>query len=236
MKTDCLPLSAARIQDGLSPENIDFTVVVLPETDSTNAEAARRIESPLKRTLILADRQTAGRGRLGRSFHSPKGGLYMTALLPFTPRPVTLAAGVAVCEAVEAICGQRAEVKWVNDVYANGKKVCGILTESTALRYLAVGIGVNLSTVAFPPDLTRAGSVGSVDRNRLAPEILNRLTWWIDRDDLIEQYRRRCFTIGQTVSYTLNGLERTARALDIDDAGGLILDNGEVLTTGGLNN
>lgn len=230
------PLSATQIRACLSAGNADFEVVVLPETDSTNVQAARLCTTPFTRKLVLAERQTAGRGRLGRSFYSPQGGLYMTALLPFSLKPVTIAAGVAVAEAIEAVSGQTAAVKWVNDVYMFGKKVCGILAEAVAGKYIAVGIGVNLSAESFPAELERAGGIGQVDRNRLAAEIVNRLTVYIDRPDIVDAYRARCFTVGQTVSYTLHGVTFTAEAVGIDEHGGLILSNGEVLTTGGLNN
>lgn len=227
--------NARAIRALLNEENADFKVTVVEEADSTNLEAGRRFVRG-KRQLIVAVRQTAGRGRIGRSFHSPEGGLYMTVLIPFTRLPVTVAAGVAVGRAVEERTGKITGLKWVNDVYVADKKVCGILAESVYPRYIAVGIGINLSTECFPANLERAGGIGETDINALAAAVVNQFTAVLPREDLMELYRAKCFTVGREVVYTLNGAQHTARALGIDEGGGLILDNGEVLTTGGLSN
>ena len=141
------------------------------EIDSTNNEARRllndRTVAELDGTVITAEYQTAGRGRVeGRQFYSPSGtGLYTSLILRptdslITPDLVTPAAGVAVCRTIEKLSGRKALIKWVNDVYLDGKKVCGILTEGTLspegrIDALIVGIGVNVREPAdgFPPEL-----------------------------------------------------------------------------------
>ena len=125
-------------------------------------------------TLVLTGHQSAGRGRLGRTFESPAGkGVYLSVVLrPALPaagaQTATIGAAVAVCRAVKALCGRELSIKWVNDLYEQGKKVCGILTEagtdleSGQLEWLVVGIGLNLTSTAadWPPELARkAGSL-----------------------------------------------------------------------------
>lgn len=143
--------------------------------ESTNRTAKLlALEGAAHGTLVLAGGQTAGRGRLGRSFASPAGkGVYCSVVLrPPLPaanaQTATIGAAVAVCRAVQTLCGLELAIKWVNDLYYKGKKVCGILTEagtdleSGQLEWLVVGIGLNLTATAedFPPELTaKAGSL-----------------------------------------------------------------------------
>lgn len=206
-------------------------------------------------TVIIADRQTAGKGRYGRSFHSPPNhGLYMSVVLESarfhlsTPTLITAYAAVAVCEAIETISRKPPRIKWVNDIYIDGKKVCGILTETVLgaaggdPRWLVAGIGVNFSTPAeaFPEELQQiAGSIfpagyPTATRNRLAAEIINRMLIpgnLYDEKAMLEKYRRRMFILGETVS--IRGLGETfeAVALDIDDLGRLLvkIKSGELL-------
>lgn len=154
-------------------------VTVLEETDSTNNEMKRRLQtgSETLPQILLACRQTAGRGRMGRSFFSPKGGgMYLTVAMPIPAFSqyslLTAAAGAAVYLAVEKLTGRRAHIKWVNDVYLDGKKICGILAESVAdtqskITGVIVGIGVNTSA-EFPEDLRQKAGVVDCDENRLA--------------------------------------------------------------------
>ncbi|MBE0601466.1 MAG: biotin--[acetyl-CoA-carboxylase] ligase, partial [Firmicutes bacterium] len=112
-------------------------VYVYDTVDSTLSEAKRRYADGERRFLIAADAQTAGRGRRGRQFFSPKGtGLYLTLALPLScaveaAPSITAYAAVCVCRAIETLAGQQARIKWVNDVFIDGKKVCGILTEAS---------------------------------------------------------------------------------------------------------
>ena len=141
--------------------NQKLPVIVFNSTDSTNTQARRILSSKhSERMLIVANEQTNGRGRLGRSFYSPADtGIYMTYSF-YTEKTcnniarITTAASVAVAKALNC----DAKIKWVNDLYCNDRKICGILTESFSSAmgkglYVLVGIGVNLTTESFPDDI-----------------------------------------------------------------------------------
>lgn len=207
--------------------------------DSTSNEA-RRLAEKARSTprLIIARAQSAGRGRLGRSFYSPSGtGLYMTALFGASERPsdnvmLTTAAAVAVAMAIDSLCRVRTEIKWVNDIYLGTKKICGILCESFECgseRYVSVGIGINLYTEEFPPELS-----GVADSLRprpnieydLAAEIFTRLySFWRDMptEEIIEYYRERSLVLGKRIMYAENGERYRASAVDIDRYGRLLV-------------
>lgn len=202
---------------------------------STNAvalEAARAGEA--EGLIVVAEKQTAGRGRRGRSFFSPAGsGLYMSLLLRPTIAPeravlLTAAAATAVCGALEAVCGVSASIKWVNDVLVDGKKVCGILVESAAgpdgLEYAVVGIGVNLAEPegGFPEELRGiAGAVsgGAERRGELVSEILARLMRLyaaIERGEGVEGYAERVTPPGTRVTVLAPDGAREATVLGTD--------------------
>lgn len=192
-------LSASGIRRFL-PAGTPLALTVRKRVDSTNAEALRRaVDGDAEGAVIVAEEQTAGRGRRGRAFFSPAGtGIYLSILLrPELPAErahlLTCAAAVAVAEAIEACTGMDASIKWVNDVYCRGKKVAGILTEGSfdveggVLEHAVVGVGVNVRPphAGFPAEISeRAGSVLPADdalqhasavRCRLVAEILTRL-------------------------------------------------------------
>lgn len=188
---------------------------------------------------IIAREQSAGRGRMGRSFHSPNGGLYMSLVL----RPdihatealtVTTTAALAVCRAIDTLLGVRCGIKWVNDVYLNGKKVCGILTESAVrpdgmLDFTVLGIGVNLVEPpgGFPEDIkARAGALFKLlpknADNILAAGIINEfMALWQSRNAAgnISEYRERSILIGREVDVmrTADGEGVPATVIGIDD-------------------
>ena len=213
---------------------------VLEEVTSTNTVCKELAEqgSP-EGTVVIARRQTAGKGRLGRSFASPAGtGLYMSILLrpQFSAEEslsITTAAAAAVAGAVEAVTGKCAMIKWVNDVYLDGYKICGILTEGSAdfetggLRYAVLGIGVNIQVPegGFPEELRDiAGALYERDAPPetgavLAAEILNRFFGFYqnltDRPFLPE-YRRRSLLTGRQVTLTIGSRKQTGTVLGID--------------------
>ncbi len=224
-------------------------VYAFDTVDSTNTVAKRMIgEGALLPFVICADSQSAGRGRLGRSFYSPRGtGLYMSIAFEAEADmadevTVTSAAAVAVCQAIDELCQTDCKIKWVNDIYLYGKKVCGILTEAmTAANrvYIIVGIGINCTTELFPEKIReRAGSVGISDREALAALVAEKL--FFQRRHLKErlwlsEYRRRSLVLGEKINYTENGKVKQAVAAAIDDNGGLVItENGteRVLSTG----
>ena len=212
-------------------------VQALAETDSTNLRLkewyrAGQIAPPY---LLTADSQTAGRGRLGRRFISPPGsGLYMSLLASPPPDTdcglITILAAVAVCRAVEEASGLRPKIKWVNDLFVRGKKVCGILAEGLS-GPVVIGIGVNLRTPSggFPPE---AGPAGALDADVEASLLAGRIARYIldglenpGDPAIIEAYRQRMPLIGQTVHFTQNGQEKTARVTGVAPDGGLMIED-----------
>ena len=195
-------------------------------------------------TLVLTAHQSAGRGRLGRTFESPAGkGVYCSVLLrPNVPaasaQTATISAAVAVCRAVHDLCGLELAIKWVNDVYYQGKKVCGILTEagtdleSGRLEWLVVGIGLNLTATPadWPPELARkAGSLypggpSPVSRAALAGAIARELLALCPGFDCLDEYRARCFVPGHWVTVCAEAETYAARAIAIDDEGRLVVE------------
>lgn len=224
----------------------DLGVEALPQVDSTNLrlkEAVRRgsIRPPW---FLAADSQTAGRGRLGRGFVSPEGGLYMSLLLPWQPgrdpAAITLLSAVSVCLAIEEETALRPWIKWVNDVFVDQRKVCGILAEAGE-NWVITGIGVNLRTPSggFPPEAGAAGALDvPADKNRLAARIANLILSGTARPDpegVLAQYRERMFLTGKMIRYTQAGAEKTALVLGVANDGGLLIrDEGgdRVLHTG----
>lgn len=222
------------------------------ELDSTNNYLKAQPDAP-DGTVAIADSQTAGRGRMDRSFQSPRGkGVYLTALLrpnlpPERLLPVTAMAGVAVCDAVEELCGVRPGLKWPNDPVLGGKKLCGILTELSLegetgrVQHLVLGIGVNVGQRAedFSPEVAEMATSLSIALGRsvsrpalAAAEIraLDRLYARLLAGDLtadLEAYRRSCVNLGKTVQLiSPDGARETARALDIDRDFSLVVRTG----------
>ena len=213
---------------------------VLPCTDSTNSLVRQRAVGGAEEGLVVvANQQTQGRGRLGRSFFSPPdSGIYLSLLLrpkelpPEQAVKLTTMAAVAACEAIEAVSGKRAEIKWVNDIFLHGKKVCGILTEggysleTGLLDYVIPGIGFNVyePQAGFPEELENiAGPIlpAPTDggKNRLAAAFLNRfLDIYTDPEHsgYADAYRERSMVIGKRLRVITAGETRTAWALDVD--------------------
>ena len=210
---------------------------LLPRVGSTMEEARRlAAEGAPHGTVVLAEEQTAGRGRRGRSFFSPGGtGVYMSILLrpelsPEQSLGITTAAAVASARASEAVSGRMAGIKWVNDIYMEERKVCGILTEGAAeegrLRYAVVGIGCNACPPegGFPPEVADiAGAVlprfEPLARERLTAAVLNEffaLYPGIAAGAHAEEYRRRCMVPGRRVTVLRGGIATPALALEVD--------------------
>ena len=206
--------------------------------DSTNSEARRKIgEGIALPAVFVAEKQTDGRGRRGRSFFS-EGGLYMSIAIDTSEKDtvlLTTAAAVAVAEAIEETIGITVGIKWVNDLYFDGKKVCGILCEavndkeSGKISSVIIGIGINLNVTEFPKALEGiAGGIASdvISRKKLAEEITERIVTVLDDpSDIIERYKKRSIVLGRDISYEKNGTTYLAKALDIDPSGGLIVQN-----------
>lgn len=217
-------LSAAFIAQKLQEQGIQLAVQTEKMVDSTNNVLKQYAAGGEKRDMVLlAEEQSAGRGRRGRSFYSPEGtGLYLSLLLHPNVGPeegtlLTTLTAVAAAEAVEKIVEEPVQIKWVNDVWLRGKKISGILTEGSSsmeegkLEYVVVGIGINLYEPkgGFPEEIREvAGAVFTNHitrenlRNRLSAEFLiNFMKYYrsFPERTYLEGYRERCFVIGKRV-------------------------------------
>ncbi|MCL1845992.1 MAG: biotin--[acetyl-CoA-carboxylase] ligase [Defluviitaleaceae bacterium] len=230
------------------------------EAESTNILAKQAAVSGAEHfTIILAERQTAGKGRRGKSFFSPPGcGIYMSFVLrpPMiwldVPTLITVFAAVAVCEAIETVCGKHAKIKWVNDIFLGGKKICGISNEagtdfqSGEVSWIVTGIGVNFRAPegGFPEEIRQiAGAVYDnpdetppVTRNCLAAEIIKNMSRISGSKsfDFLEKYRSLQMLLGEkiTIHGTATPEITTATALDIDACGQLVVqtESGEIIS------
>lgn len=221
--------------------------------DSTNTYAKSLAQQGAPHgTVVVAESQTGGRGRLGRSFHSPAGtGLYLSMIL----RPLckadqlmhlTCAAAVAACDAIESATGLRPGIKWTNDIVCKGRKLGGILTElgfqDDLVDYAIIGIGINCNQSAadFPQELqSMAASLSMVlgkeiDMAQLEDALIRSLLA-ISQDNkatMLERYRTDCVTLGKEVCVLQGEYSYHATALDIDQNGGLLirLPDGKIQT------
>lgn len=215
---------------------MNFNVIKKGTVTSTNTLLKQQAKDLPHGTVMVADCQTEGRGRLGRSFYSPnETGLYMSILLKkdfgTNPTLITTLTAVAVIKAVEKVTGKTAQVKWVNDVLLEGKKVCGILTEGAfaggKLEYIIVGIGINTNTPVFPDEIKEiAGSV-DCDKSELLNAVLDCFSAELEvleSKAFLSFYRERCVTINKDIKIISPGKEPVeAFAQGIDDNAALIV-------------
>lgn len=231
-------------------------IIFFDTTDSTNTQAKHLAAAGAPEgTVLIAGHQTAGRGRLGRQFHSPEGvGIYMSLILRPKCKPeklmhLTCAAGVAMCDAVEEALSFRPGIKWINDLVYDRKKLAGILVEllfdsqgNVDAAIIGIGINCNHRFQDFPPELQDiATSVAMItgsetDRSALAAAMIRHLHNMVDAlsrpGHTMERYRRDCITIGQQIRVVYGNHTRYGRALSVDDDGGLAVeyDDGEIAT------
>jgi len=238
--------------ENFKPSHVGRNIVFLESVGSTNDHAKElAAQGALSGTVVIAGEQVAGKGRLGRSWDGAGSGkdIYMTILL----RPdisgenaarLTLLAGICTARAVNEISEKKAGIKWPNDVVINGKKICGILTESAfkgkSLDYAAVGIGINVNREDFPPELADKATSLYLENGRQykRADIIKRVISLFDEyyggfvkagiSSFIDEYRRLCVNIGKTVTIHENGTSYVAGAIGIGDNGAL-----EVVTEGG---
>ncbi len=238
MLNQAKPLSRQKLMELLAGTSPMPSVYVFDTLDSTNRYAKSLvldgIEGP---ALIVAGEQTAGRGRMGRSFYSPSGSGVYFSLLYITKEPlesavrVTSIAAVAVMRAIRAMTGKQTQIKWVNDLYLNGKKVCGILAESVCVdgkNGLIVGIGVNWHHAEFPKELSSiAGTVGApddVDRMELVARVWMEMNALAGNDSAyLEEYRAHSAVLGKEIRWERDGEVHLGVAEAIDQNGALIV-------------
>lgn len=236
------------------------------EIDSTNTYAKKLLsENPsVKTAIIVAESQTAGRGRLGRTFYSPMNtGIYLSVIYSpekgvTQPARLTASAAVAVCRAIKKIYNVETSIKWINDIFANGKKISGILTEGFTnfetgmIESAVIGIGVNIkdNPEVFPDDVKKiAGSIlgdaNNADENlsrcalaaEIAAQVLKILTE--NSCDVMNEYKKLSFLIGTEVEVfpIADGTESYhAKVIDIDENAGLVVELADgtkkILTSG----
>ncbi|WP_409969272.1 biotin--[acetyl-CoA-carboxylase] ligase [Bengtsoniella intestinalis] len=228
---------------------IAHTLDALETVDSTNSYlktlAVQGAQLAPHGTVVVSDCQSAGRGRMARSFHSPAGtGIYLSLLLrpqcaPQALMPLTAMAAVAICRAVEEICGLQAQIKWPNDIVVAQKKLCGILTELSIegetgrVDYVVLGMGINVGQTAFPDELTACAvslqQMGyTVSRPQLTALMLKHLDALSQSlqapQTYLAPYRERCVNLGKALEIVrLDGTSQPVTGHAIDDTFALVV-------------
>jgi len=236
-------LDEDRIKKDLVTNWLGRNLLILPEASSTNAVALSSISQQQSGSVILAEIQKEGRGRLSRSWASPPGGIWMSLVLkPDIPLSrvyrINMAASVSICRAISRL-GLEAGIKWPNDILIREQKVCGILIELGAqvdrLDYAVVGVGLNANndTAAFPSQwrsTSLAARLGrSIDRCALIAAILNEMEQALDdmeSREIYEEWRSRSLTLGKRVRISSAEGDLTGQVLDLEQDGALILKQG----------
>lgn len=246
---NCDKISEFGIKYNLSKElkEKDIDIIYYDSIDSTNTEMKRKLytEKLKNFTVIVSDEQTGGRGRRGRDFLSPKGsGIYFSIVL--FPEDnfdmssfdlVTVKAAVAVAKSINELTDKEAKIKWVNDVFVDGKKVCGILSEADSdfetmhIRSIIVGIGINFTTSddTFGELKNKAGSINpkNVLRSQLCARVISNFykTYYHDSNQsVLDYYTEHSNVIGKLVEFELNSKKYKGKAEKFDSKGNLIVE------------
>ncbi len=242
-------LTPGEIKAGLKTSIIGRNIEYFKETESTNIIAREMAGSVEEGTVVIAESQTGGRGRLGRKWISPEGGIWLSIILKpgiqplYAPR-ITLMAGVSAAKTIRSF-GLPAKIKWPNDVLINGKKVCGILTEIEAeidmIDYCVVGIGIdaNVDTESFPEEFRDSSTslkkelgheinrVDFVQKLMLEFEALYLIFQKNGFPSILEEWRGMSATIGEWVKITTQNRTIYGEAIGVDNEGALILETDE---------
>jgi BirA family transcriptional regulator, biotin operon repressor / biotin---[acetyl-CoA-carboxylase] ligase len=242
-------LTPTAVKAGLKTQIIGRDVQYFKETESTNTIAREIAGSVEEGTVVIAESQTGGRGRMGRKWISPEGGIWLSIIIkpkiqPLYASRITLLAGVSVAKTIRSY-GLLAKIKWPNDVLINGKKVCGILTEIEAeidlIDYCVVGIGIdaNVDTESFPEEARETSTslkkeLGSgINRVEFVQKLLEEfesLYLKFQRDGfspILEEWRNMSATIGEWVKITTQARTIYGEAIGVDSEGALVLETGE---------
>ena len=227
----------------------DIEIYNYKTISSTNEIAKNLALSGAKHgTVVISEEQTAGKGRLGRSFYSPANtGIYMSIIL----RPnltamdsvlITTSSSVIICESIKKVTGIDCQIKWINDIYLNNKKVAGILTEASSnfesgtIDYLILGIGINFNQPKddFPDELKSIASSlfnnnnNNINRNMLCAEIISNILDMIPRIknyDFISEYKKRSIVLNQEIIYISSGISSKGKAININCDGSLVVEH-----------
>lgn len=245
-------LSQSKIKSYLIPDSMVGNIIVYDRVDSTNTTAKQLIsEGVTHGTVVIADNQTHGKGRMGRSFFSPNGsGIYMSIILPQNHSPIsacyiTSAAAVAVCRALDMFINKKVQIKWVNDIYIGGKKVCGILAESAhdgqapEPQYIIVGIGINVSNseTGFPSEIENIATtlsdnepIASLDRNIIISEVINQFSKVYKEPNMssfIQEYRNRSYVLDKNIEARRGNEKIYGKVVAIGDMGELVIEGAD---------
>lgn len=241
-------LTEHTIKNGLDTEFIGQSIFAYHETDSTNNRAKENFSAP-DGSLFIAEIQNHGKGRLGRGWEAPAGvGIWMSLLLkpelsPADVSQITLIAGLAVCRAL----GAGAKIKWPNDIVIGSKKVCGILTEMSAeinrVNYIVCGIGINVNIESFDGELAKKATSLLIEtgKKHSRAEIVKRVLAEFELiymdflknglKNILPEYKALCVTLDRDVQVLYKHETTTARAVDIDKNGSLVVEkDGEKIT------
>ena len=258
-------LSSIIIKSNMNKYEDKFNFSIYKTVESTNIIARNlAINNADTGTVVIAEGQTAGYGRNGKSFFSPYGtGIYMSIVLnlkkekkDFNSSFITIAVAAAVSKAIEEITNKKTKIKWVNDIFIDDKKVCGILTEGAfsfedrKLDYAVIGIGINVNFPknGFPKDIDDIAISLNNDinnkssiRNILIAKILENIwEYHFENINFYDEYKSRSLLIGKKVSIKLKGEEKIVKVLDIDESFHLVIefDDGKIdsITTSGTIN
>ena len=239
-------LNPGELFKGLKTKSFGRDIRHYQSIDSTNTLARKLAEEGAQEgTVVLAEQQTQGKGRMDRQWLSPAGGIWMSIILkpqlpPYRVQGITLVAAVAVVNAIKKVTGLTSLIKWPNDIYIEGRKVCGILTEMKAemdrVHYIVMGIGLNANNdlAGLDKEVPAAGALsmflpGQADRKALVREILfqleeNYLEYCREGiTSLLDLWRENNFTLGQPVVLKMGDQEFSGVAVDITPEGGLLL-------------
>lgn len=224
---------------GLGSEIIGRKIIHLPEVDSTNEYAKLIALDEREGTVVVADRQTAGKGRKGRTWASPEGGLWMSVILKPKAEPkhlptLVFIGALAVVDTLWKF-GIEAGIKWPNDVWVNGRKICGVLTEGRIREFVILGIGLNVNN-EVPEELRKIATsmrefLGrEVSLSEAFHTLIRNLDHWyglfLDRryGEIISALKERSIVLGKEVKIIDDETELVGRAVDIDVDGALILE------------
>lgn len=242
------------IQNGLSTTYIGQKIYYFPELESTNImakeKASHKEEEINEGTVIIAERQSAGKGRLGRKWFSPAGGIWISIILypqlspSYIPR-ITLMTAVAVVKAIERCAQIKGQIKWPNDILINEKKVCGILTEMSAeldlINWVVVGIGINvdIKKQEFPEDIREKTTslkealrkeISRVSLVQIFLKEFERYYELLKKREIsliLKEWKSYSHTLGKKIEIDIGEQVITGEAIDINEMGALILKKGD---------
>lgn len=235
-------LNATLIKEKLNKKK---EVIILDEVDSTNNYLKNLAKnSTINNIIVIACKQNGGRGRLGRNFISTKNtGIYMSILIRpdismEIAKKITCLVSVATSKAIDKITKLDTQIKWVNDLYLNGKKICGILTEGSTsieqniMEYLVIGIGINCYHQDFNEELIKKATTIEdegdmiISRNELISEIANQIDYYletIETNKFMEEYIKKSFIIGKKVELQRGNIKMNVKVIDINQNGELVV-------------